>query len=101
MLADLPGSAFARASKAEAARWNALAFGYLRDRPHLRRVILLIDARRGLMKGDLETMGILDKAAVSYQIVLTKSDLVMPERLAAVSAATRAASSRHGAAHPE
>src|SRR5215831_20107762 len=64
MLADLPGYGYARASKADSARWTALVFDYLRGRPNLRRVILLIDSRRGLLDNDLEAMALLDQAAV-------------------------------------
>src|SRR6185503_4638649 len=56
MLADLPGYGFARASKVDAARWTELVFSYLRGRPNLRRAILLIDSRRGLLKNDIEVM---------------------------------------------
>jgi GTP-binding protein len=78
MLADLPGYGFARVSKAEAAHWNALISAYLHTRKNLRRVMLLIDARRGLMDSDQQVMALLDKAAASYQLVLTKSDALKP-----------------------
>jgi GTP-binding protein len=101
MLTDLPGYGFARASKADSARWTELVMDYLRGRPNLRRVILLIDSRRGLLTNDVEVMKILDRAAVSYQLVLTKSDKLKPEELAAVEAKVLAESTRHGAAYPE
>lgn len=101
MLADLPGYGFARVSKAESARWNELIFGYLRGRPSLRRVVFLIDARRGPMESDIEVMKLLDKAAVSYQLVLTKSDKLRPSEFAATHAKTLAEAARHTAAHPE
>ena len=101
MLADLPGYGFARVSKAEAADWNTLIFGYLRGRPNLRRVALLIDARRGPMKSDIEVMDLLDKAAVSYQLVLTKADKLRTEDLARETSRSQAEAVRHTAAHPE
>jgi GTP-binding protein len=101
MLADLPGYGFARASKAESERWSGLIFEYLRGRPTLRRVILLIDSRRGLLKNDVEVMTLLDRAAVSYQLVLTKTDKLKPGELAAIVAQIDAESRAHGAAHPE
>jgi GTP-binding protein len=101
MFADLPGYGWARVSKVEAARWNALVFTYLRGRANLRRVMLLIDSRRGVMKNDIEIMDLLDKAAVSYQLVLTKTDKLKPAELAEVEARTAFDSRKHGAAHPE
>ena len=100
MLADLPGYGFARASKEQSERWADLIFEYLRGRPTLRRVILLIDSRRGLLKNDIEVMTLLDRAAVSYQLVLTKTDKLKPNELAAVTAQVAAESRTHGAAHP-
>jgi len=101
MLADLPGYGFARASKSDSARWTELVFAYLRGRPNLRRAILLIDSRRGLLKNDIEAMELLDRAAVSYQLVLTKADKLKPNELDAVESRVAAESVRHGAAHPE
>jgi GTP-binding protein len=101
MLADLPGYGFARASKAESERWAGLVFEYLRGRPSLRRVILLIDSRRGLLENDVEVMTLLDRAAVSYQLILTKTDKLKPGELAAIASRVAAASRAHGAAHPE
>jgi GTP-binding protein len=101
MLADLPGYGFARASKSDSARWTELVFAYLRGRPNLRRAILLIDSRRGLLKNDIEAMELLDRAAVSYQLVLTKVDKLKPNELDTVESRVAAESARHGAAHPE
>lgn len=101
LLADLPGYGYARVSKADSARWNALIFAYLRQRANLRRVALLIDSRRGLMTSDEDVMDLLDKAAVSYQLVLTKADKLKPGALAETQAAVRERSLKHGAAHPE
>ena len=101
MLADLPGYGFARASKAQSEQWAALIFEYLRRRPNLRRVILLIDSRRGLLENDVEVMMLLDRAAVSYQLVLTKTDKLKPNELAEISSRVAAQSRKHGAAHPD
>lgn len=74
MLVDLPGYGFAKRSKVEAAQWQEMIFAYLRGRARLRRVALLIDARRGVMDSDRQVMDLLDRAAVSYLLVLTKAD---------------------------
>jgi GTP-binding protein len=73
-LVDLPGYGFARASRTTAAKFQNLGRAYLRGRPNLKRVYLLIDARHGLKDVDKEALAALDLAAVSYQIVLTKAD---------------------------
>jgi GTP-binding protein len=101
MLADLPGYGYARVSKADSARWNELIFAYLRGRPNLRRVVLLIDSRRGPMQSDIAVMKLLDEAAVSYQLVLTKMDKLRAAERKEVTRATLAESQRHAAAHPE
>src|ERR1700749_4094301 len=74
MLVDLPGYGFAKRSKTEAEAWQGMIFAYLRGRARLRRVALLIDARRGVMDSDIQVMDLLDRAAVSYGLVLTKAD---------------------------
>ena len=101
MLADLPGYGFAKASKSEIKRWTQLIFDYLRGRPSLRRVCLLIDARHGLKDADNQVMKDLDEAAVSYQIVLTKCDKVKDEHLIEVVTKTEKTLSKHVAAHPK
>lgn len=101
ILADLPGYGFARASKKEAAAWNALVFDYLRGRPTLRRVMLLIDSRRGIMDADREVMALMDQAAVSFQLALTKIDKLANDALEKVVGETAREAARHGAAHPE
>jgi len=73
-MVDLPGYGYARVSKTQIAEWTELMFAYLRGRPNLRRVMLLIDGRHGIKESDREVMRMLDVAAVSYQIVLTKCD---------------------------
>jgi GTP-binding protein len=100
MLVDLPGYGFAKASKAMAARWQALIFAYLRGRANLRRVVLLIDGRRGVMDVDRDVMKLLDQAAVSYLVTLTKIDkLSSAEQEAAIVAANDEAK-KHTAAYP-
>ena len=74
MLVDLPGYGFAKRSKTEAQAWQEMIVAYLRGRARLRRVALLIDARRGPMDTDIQVMDLLDRAAVSYGLVLTKID---------------------------
>ncbi len=101
ILVDLPGYGYARASKTDIQQWSALARQYLRGRPALRRVCLLIDARHGAKDSDREIMAELDQAAVSYQAVLTKADKVKPPALAAVRGALEAELARHPAAHPQ
>ena len=82
-LVDLPGYGFAQAPKEMVARWTGLVFAYLRGRPSLMRVCLLIDARHGLKKVDEEVIDLLARAAVPFQPVLTKADLVRPAELEA------------------
>jgi GTP-binding protein len=101
ILADLPGYGYARVSKADHARWTEMIFAYLRARANLRRVILLIDGRRGLLENDKDVMALLDRAAVSYQLVLTKIDKLKASEREEVGAKVLAESLRHGAAHPE
>jgi GTP-binding protein len=99
-LVDLPGFGYAKVSKTQAAAWTRLIGAYLRGRPTLRRVFLLADARRGLMPADLEVMAMLDTAAVTYQLVLTKADKVPKAETEAVGAAIAETLRKHGAAHP-
>ncbi len=73
-IADLPGYGFAKVSKAMAANWHRLIDAYLRQRPQLKRVCLLVDGRHEPHASDLEMMKMLDRAAVSYVLVLTKMD---------------------------
>ena len=101
MLADLPGYGYAKASKTMTAEWQKLIFSYLRGRASLRRVSLLIDARRGVLDLDKEVMDLLDEAAVSFGVVLTKIDKLSPEEVAEVVAATDVEARKHTAAYPE
>ncbi len=99
-LVDLPGYGFARASKTSTAKFQNLGRDYLRGRPNLKRVYLLIDSRHGLKAVDSEAMDALDLAAVSYQIVLTKGDKIKPPELAEVVAKTLKGIAKRPAAFP-
>ncbi len=101
MLVDLPGYGYAKASKQLAAEWQDMIFAYLRGRANLKRVALLIDSRRGVMDVDKAVMELLDKTAVSYAVVMTKSDALKPAELAEQCAAVEAEAKRHTAAYPE
>ncbi|WP_386684201.1 ribosome biogenesis GTP-binding protein YihA/YsxC [Loktanella sp. R86503] len=98
---DLPGYGFANAPVAVVAKWQALLKNYLQGRPTLRRVFVLIDARHGAKAVDEEIMTLLDRAAVTFQVVMTKVDKVKGNALDASMAATRAAMAKHPAAFPE
>ena len=99
-LVDLPGYGYAEAPKAKVAAWQALLRAYLAGRPTLRRAFVLIDARHGIKPVDEETMALLDRAAVSYQAVLTKADKPKGPALADIAARTAAALAKRPAAHP-
>jgi GTP-binding protein len=101
ILTDLPGYGYAKASKALAAEWQTLIFAYLAGRATLKRVMLLIDSRRGVMDIDRAVMELLDRAAVSYGIVLTKRDELKPAETQAILARTAAEARRHTAALEE
>lgn len=99
-LVDLPGFGYAQVSKTQVAAWTRLIRSYLRGRPSLRRVFLLVDSRRGLMDTDTEIMDLLDGAAVNYQIILTKVDKVPKPEVEKTAAAVAAKLKKRGAAHP-
>jgi len=99
-LVDLPGYGFARASKSTTAEFQNLGRAYLRGRPNLKRVYLLIDARHGLKAVDAEALDALDLAAVSYQIALTKADKLKPAEVEAVVERTIQAIAKRPAAFP-
>ncbi|NBT30520.1 MAG: YihA family ribosome biogenesis GTP-binding protein [Rhodobacteraceae bacterium] len=100
-LVDLPGYGFANAPVAVVEKWQRLLKQYLSGRPTLRRVFVLIDARHGAKKVDEEIMTLLDKSAVTFQAVLTKTDKVSKAELQTSLEITRAALARHPAAYPE
>ncbi len=100
-IVDMPGYGYAQAPKELVEAWTQLVFSYLRGRPNLRRVILLIDSRHGIKKNDLEAMELLDKAAVVYQVVLTKADKIKPPQLVRLIEDTKTILRKRVAAHPE
>lgn len=100
-LVDLPGFGYAKVSKTQTAAWTKLIKSYLRGRPSLRRVFLLVDARRGgLMDTDEEVMNLMDGAAVTYQVVLTKVDKVPKAEVEKTVAKITEKLKKRGAAHP-
>jgi GTP-binding protein len=100
-LVDMPGYGYAKAGKDIKADWQGLMFDYLRGRPSLRRVLLLLDARIELKAADRAVMALLDRAAVTFQLVLTKADAVEQAGLARKLAEAEAVARQHPAAHPD
>jgi GTP-binding protein len=100
-LVDMPGYGYARASKAAVKGWTRLIGDYLKGRRELKRVFLLIDARHGIKANDKETMKLLDEAAVSYQVVLTKADKPKASELADIQAKVASELAKHPAAYPQ
>ncbi|WP_273718868.1 MULTISPECIES: ribosome biogenesis GTP-binding protein YihA/YsxC [Bartonella] len=98
---DMPGYGFAAAPKNLVDAWTNLIFSYLRGRTTLKRVYLLIDSRHGIKNNDEDVLALLDKAAVSYQIVLTKSDKVKSNALEELMMTTQTKLLKHPAAYPE
>ncbi|MBO7556597.1 MAG: YihA family ribosome biogenesis GTP-binding protein [Alphaproteobacteria bacterium] len=96
---DMPGYGFAQAPESLVKKWQKMIFAYLQGRANLKRVFLLIDSRHGIKKVDLEIMEMLDKAAVNYQIVLTKSDKISAVELDKVVKSTQEKLKEHAAAH--
>ena len=99
-LVDMPGYGYARAGKAVKRDWQGLMFDYLRGRPTLRRVLLLLDARVEVKEADRAVMELLDRAAVTFQLVLTKADGVKPAPLARKRDEAHALARAHPAAYP-
>ncbi len=99
-LVDMPGYGFAQASKQVKADWQGLMFDFLRGRPSLRRVLLLMDARVETKAADRAAMDLLGEAAVAFQLVITKADAVKPPALAARLAEVQAIAAKRTAAHP-
>lgn len=100
-LVDMPGYGYAKVSKRQREEWTQLIFDYLRGRPTLRTVFILIDGRHGLKESDEELMTMLDDAAVSYQIILTKCDKSKKAELKKIEEDLRSSLKKHVAAHPE
>jgi GTP-binding protein len=99
-LVDMPGYGFAEAPKDLVKRWKHLVNDYLRGRAALKRALVLVDSRHGLKEVDREMMRMLDDAAVSYHLVLTKGDKVKPSALGALYETTVLEAAKHPAAHP-
>ena len=99
-IVDLPGYGYAKAAKSLVGAWQSLIRSYLRGRASLRRVFVLIDARHGVTKTDEATLDLLDEAAVSYQLVLTKADKLKPPARERVRLETATGVARRPAAHP-
>jgi GTP-binding protein len=99
-LVDMPGYGYAKASKEIKGDWQDLMFDYLRGRPTLRRVVLLLDSRIEVKTLDIKVMGLLDRAAVTYFVVLTKADGVKPAALVKKQAEVQALIAKHPAAFP-
>ena len=98
-IVDMPGYGFAQAPDSLVKKWQKMIFAYLQGRANLKRVFLLIDSRHGIKKVDSEIMEMLDKAAVNYQIVLTKTDKISAVELAKVINETNKIIKEHAAAH--
>ena len=100
-LVDLPGYGFAEAPLHVVKQWQALLKSYLSGRTTLRRAFVLIDMRHGIKKVDDEIMGLLNQAAVTFQVVLTKADKIGAAQQEKTLAQVRAALQRHPASFPE
>lgn len=100
-LVDLPGYGFANAPVAVVEKWQRLLKSYLSGRANLRRAFVLVDARHGIKSVDAEILALLDRSAVTFQVVMTKADKVKPAELEATLDDVRAALSKHPAAFPE
>jgi GTP-binding protein len=99
-LVDMPGYGYAAAAKSKVKAWTTLIHDYLRGRSNLARAYVLVDSRHGLKNTDEDVLAVLDRAAVSYQLVLTKCDQIKPAEHAPLIAATEAAIARRPAAYP-
>ncbi|MBN8520599.1 MAG: YihA family ribosome biogenesis GTP-binding protein [Alphaproteobacteria bacterium] len=100
-LVDMPGYGYAKVSKQQRQQWDDLIFSYLRGRSTLRFVLLLVDGRHGLKDVDLHVMDLLDKAAVNYRLVFTKSDKSSASDLDKMISVTGQTLKKHPAAYPE
>jgi len=97
----MPGYGYAKVSKTTRDKWDKLIKGYLRGRQTLRTVFILIDGRHGLKESDEHLMTMLDEAAVSYRIILTKCDKAKKAELAAYQDVLRGMSKKHPAMYPD
>ncbi len=99
-LVDMPGYGYAKVSKEQRKDWDKLIFEYLRGRPNLKSVLILIDSRHGLKESDIHLMDLLDKAAVGYRIILTKADKSSKKQIEEVSKSVMDVLKKHPAAYP-
>lgn len=100
-IVDLPGYGFAKASKKDIGVWTKLTREYLKGRPNLQRVCLLIDSRRGLKDSDRKIMDLLDESAVNYQLILTKTDKIKKQDVEKIISAIKSEAYKHTALHPD
>jgi GTP-binding protein len=98
---DQPGYGYAKAPLKEVKKWQSMIFSYLRGRPQLRRAFVLIDGRHGIKDADRPVMDMLDKAAMSYQCIMTKADKVSKAELDKHVLALQQELAKHPAAHPD
>lgn len=101
MLVDLPGHGYAKVSRSKVKGWTRLIESYVRGRPNLQRILLLIDAKVGIKDADEPLMDLMDESGLSYQAVMTKADNLKPAELAEMQAKLAAALRRRRACHPE
>lgn len=99
-LVDMPGYGYAEVSKADKKNWERLVRDYLRGRPNLRCVFILVDSRHGMKDSDDTLMGLLDEAAVAYRVVLTKADKISRDERDILIEQTSANLAKHTAAYP-
>ncbi|OWV69006.1 GTP-binding protein [Rhizobium sp. R339] len=99
-IVDMPGYGYAQAPKEQVDKWTKLVFDYLRGRATLKRVYVLIDSRHGIKKNDEDVLTLLDKAAVSYQVVLTKTDKIKAPAVPKLIAETAEKIRKRPAAYP-
>jgi GTP-binding protein len=101
VLVDLPGHGYAKVGRAVVKEWSKLISAYLKGRPNLVRLMLLVDSRVGFKEPDVKLMDLLDEAALSYQVVMTKADEMKPDELEIARARLAIQLERRPAAHPE
>ena len=101
MLVDLPGHGYAQVSKSKVKGWTRLVDSYIRGRPNLRRILLLVDANVGTKDADETLMDLMDESGLSYQIVMTKADRLKPAELQKMRAKLAAKLGKRPACHPD
>jgi GTP-binding protein len=101
MLVDLPGHGYAQVSKSKVKGWTRLTESYIRGRPNLRRVLLLVDSKVGIKDADHPLMDLMDESGLSYQVVMTKADRLKPAELRTMHGKLSARLGKRPACHPE